>query len=1010
MFWKGFAAFVAVLAFSNVLPGYSLAAGVASPPVSSAIRSDGLRAYVPDTNALTVKVFDISNPSSSSLLGTISLVSAPRSITLVESVGTTALLITRTASPLPKIEIYDGSGSGVPAYSSEFTLPSGFGAQMPAGMVAFTASDGSQKLCVLDEAPGNLTGGRAYIYGINGSAVSASSYNYEGVVMVGSGSGVTLHSVAADQSAGSNRGLLYATNRRSNGALYRIDPVLRTATSLVTDLGLPTHVGVTSDGNLVMVRVSEENADVRVYNALLNMEQTNLRINVGGNRSVYVSPTGVSYPYEGLWVDRGVLYITKYKKIGFAPGGDNKVRLSKYAAYRDRSSNDNYNWSVSGGDDVAASWAPSSSGPPDSLVYTSGTNARPINENRLWWARSSGGAFRPRAMIDALAPTVVRSVSPASGEVGSSVTITGFNFTFDRLRQRVRFAPPSNRAAGTRATVTSSTPTQLVVTIPSVSAGMYEVFVEHEDAGGNLFDSVRFNVVVTAPAPTVTRILPVSGNRGVSVLVTISGTGFYDGVTAQLTRTGQSPIDMTEVRLDSPTSIRARIPIPADAVTGAWNVVVMNADGQSGMLPDGFTVVSPLPAPTVIAILPNSGAQGASVPVTITGTNFVSGASAQLTRTGESAIPLTVESVSPDELQITASVEIPAAASVGTWNVFVANPDGQSAMLADGFTITAVEPVVNEGVVRAGDLVGDGIVLTWGTNPPGAGVDIYAISGTTDVDVFTTDPAAWGAPIAVNNTSGSFTDSNQVGQGTQKYYKIVPTGVALTAADLQDDVIGKFDLRVAPSDMEPENLFISIPFLIPDTTVASVFGSQATEGDFIVQHDVLYNPVRGTQFLSGVWSPLDLGGGPLPLITNIDPGTGYAYARVGDPFFVTAVGMVRSGSFARSLRGGLDPINFVPQYAEWIGNPYPVSVPIESAGFGGASVGSNLLDAGAVQQIDANASPIGGTEFGTALNTGMGWRRIEGDIPSQLRIRPGRGFMFTEPILETYNWTLSRPY
>ena len=59
---------------------------------------------------------------------------------------------------------------------------------------------------------------------------------------------------------------------------------------------------------------------------------------------------------------------------------------------------------------------------------------------------------------------------------------------------------------------------------------------------------------------------------------------------------------------------------------GAVDVVVTNSDSQSGTLPQGFTYTAVSnPAPTVTAILPNSGPVSGGTAVTITGTGFAAG-------------------------------------------------------------------------------------------------------------------------------------------------------------------------------------------------------------------------------------------------------------------------------------------------------------------------------------------------------------------------------------------------
>ena len=98
--------------------------------------------------------------------------------------------------------------------------------------------------------------------------------------------------------------------------------------------------------------------------------------------------------------------------------------------------------------------------------------------------------------------------------------------------------------------------------------------------------------IVTAAAPTVTAIAPKAGyNDRTYTLVTITGTGFSgSGVT--LTKTGGSTtITASSVSVGSGTSITCTIALTGVTV-GLWNVVVTNADAQTGTLLNGFTVTA----------------------------------------------------------------------------------------------------------------------------------------------------------------------------------------------------------------------------------------------------------------------------------------------------------------------------------------------------------------------------------------------------------------------------------
>src|SRR5439155_788475 len=156
---------------------------------------------------------------------------------------------------------------------------------------------------------------------------------------------------------------------------------------------------------------------------------------------------------------------------------------------------------------------------------------------------------------------------------------------------------------------------------------------------------------------------------------------------------------------------------PAHAA-GAVNVVVTNPDTQSATLVNGFTYLAG--APTLSSVAPTSGSTAGGTALTLTGTNFASGAT--VTLGGTAATAVTVVSATT----ITATTPAHAAGAV---NVVVTNPDTQSATLANGFlyvgptapTITAVPPTT-------GTTTGGTVITITGTNlGPGATV---ALGGT----------------------------------------------------------------------------------------------------------------------------------------------------------------------------------------------------------------------------------------------------------------------------------------
>ena len=96
--------------------------------------------------------------------------------------------------------------------------------------------------------------------------------------------------------------------------------------------------------------------------------------------------------------------------------------------------------------------------------------------------------------------------------------------------------------------------------------------------------------------------------------------------------------------------------------------------------------------PTVTSITPTAGAKDGTVSVTITGTNFLSGATAKLLQPGSTAVTATGAVVGATKIDCTFNLY---GKDAGTYNVIVTNPDGQSDTLQRAFTIGDAAPVIS---------------------------------------------------------------------------------------------------------------------------------------------------------------------------------------------------------------------------------------------------------------------------------------------------------------------------
>jgi hypothetical protein len=91
---------------------------------------------------------------------------------------------------------------------------------------------------------------------------------------------------------------------------------------------------------------------------------------------------------------------------------------------------------------------------------------------------------------------------------------------------------------------------------------------------------------------------------------------------------------------------------------------------------------------TVTSINPNSMRAGTTVPVVVNGTDFVSGARVTF-ENGVGPVPtMAVTSVSSTQIQGSVTVKMGLQRRTRVWDVRVTNPDGSTAVLVRGFTVT----------------------------------------------------------------------------------------------------------------------------------------------------------------------------------------------------------------------------------------------------------------------------------------------------------------------------------
>jgi len=145
------------------------------------------------------------------------------------------------------------------------------------------------------------------------------------------------------------------------------------------------------------------------------------------------------------------------------------------------------------------------------------------------------------------------------------------------------------------------------------------------------------------------------------------------------------------------------------------------------------TVVATLSgsAPTVTGISPASGAKNAVAGVTITGTNFESGATAKLMRAGYPSITATGVSVS-SATSIGCTFNLNGG-DEGSWNVVVTNPGGQSDTKTGAFSIGQAPPIITGVTPTTAELNATQLAITINGQNFKEGVKVTFVQGASEL-------------------------------------------------------------------------------------------------------------------------------------------------------------------------------------------------------------------------------------------------------------------------------------
>jgi len=284
---------------------------------------------------------------------------------------------------------------------------------------------------------------------------------------------------------------------------------------------------------------------------------------------------------------------------------------------------------------------------------------------------------------------ILSSVAPASGLRRTAaatnpvaVVLTGSNFT---AGSTVNVVAPANGLTVTGVTLVS--PTQINATFNTTTTAAIGPRSITVTTPGGTSGTVTYTVL----GPVLTSIAPTSALRGqgAAVPVTLFGSGLT-GTTAVTVAGGGITVGPITVVSDS--QVTTTFTISAGAAGTARTVSVTAPGGVSNTV--AFTVTIPA-TPTLASVAPPTGVRSTAVPVTLTGTNFITGE----TTVAVSGGGITVSGVTvTSSTTLTATFTISAGASTtAAHNVTVTVAGAAAASNAVPFTVqgptlTALSP------------------------------------------------------------------------------------------------------------------------------------------------------------------------------------------------------------------------------------------------------------------------------------------------------------------------------
>jgi hypothetical protein len=390
------------------------------------------------------------------------------------------------------------------------------------------------------------------------------------------------------------------------------------------------------------------------------------------------------------------------------------------------------------------------------------------------------------AYVPPTAPSqpAVGAVAPSSGSTsgGTVITITGSNFV----------SGATVSVGGTSATgVTFVSATQLRATTPPGTAGAKAVQVVNP-GGLSATLSNAFSYTSTSSQPAYGSVSPTSGPTSGGTVLTITGSNFVSGATVRI-----GGVNATSVTFVSATQLVATTP---PGTTGGKSVQIINPGGLTASRNNAFWYTTSSSAqPAITGVSPSSGPTSGGTVLTITGSNFVSGATVSVGGTSATGVTF----VSATQLRATT----PSGAA-GAKAVQVVNPGGLSATMSSGFSYasTGSQPTYGSVSPNSGPTSGGTVLTITGTSfVSGATVRIGGVNATNVTFVSSTQLFATTPPGTIGGKSVQIINPGGLTASRSNAFWYTGSSSATATTELASaDAAGRATTALSSSDDEVE--------------------------------------------------------------------------------------------------------------------------------------------------------------------------------------------------------------